>query len=57
LTIETTLTIELSGLQHPDDGFRALVRNDRELDLSFLNVENRVRDISLHEHVLTFARL
>jgi hypothetical protein len=39
----------------PDDGFLTLVRNDRELDLSFLSVEYRVRDISLREHVLTFA--
>jgi len=55
MTIEAALAKELSGLQNPNDGFLALVRNDRELDLSLLNVEYRVRGISLHEHAPTFA--
>ena len=56
MTVEAALAKELSRLQNPDNGFLASVRNDRELDLSLLNVEYRVRDISLREHVLTFAK-
>ena len=56
MTIEAALAKELSRLQNSDDRFLTLVRNDRELDLSLLNVEYRVRDISLREHVLTFAK-
>ena len=57
MTIEAALAKKLSRLQNPDDSFLTLVRNDRELDLSLLNVEYRIRDISLREHVLTFAKL
>jgi hypothetical protein len=56
MTVEAAFAKELSRLQNSDDGFLASVRNDRKFDFSLLNIEYRVRDISLREHVLTFAK-
>jgi hypothetical protein len=52
VTIHAAFAKELAWLQNPDHGFLALLGQDSKLDLAFLNVKNRVRDIALPENVL-----
>jgi hypothetical protein len=51
---QATLAAEFIRPQECDDGFLALLGNDAELELAFLEVENRVRDIALREDGLSF---
>ena len=55
MTIQAAFAEELARLQNCDDRFLALLGQDRELDLAFLNVKNRIRDIALLEHMLIFT--
>jgi hypothetical protein len=54
VAIHAALTKELSGSQYPDHRLLALLGLDSHLDLTFLNVKHRARDIALLEHVLIF---
>jgi hypothetical protein len=54
---ETSFTEEIVRSKHCDDGFLALLRNDGELHLAALDVEDRVRRISLGEDGLVLAVL
>src|SRR5713226_5740436 len=56
VAIYATLTKELSGSQYPDYRLLALIGQDSHLDLAFLNVEHRVRDIALREHILILLK-
>ena len=42
----------MAGSQDGDYGFLSLFGNHRELELAFLNIENRVREIALRENNL-----
>jgi len=53
LTRKTALTDKLAGVKHSDDAFLALLRNDCDLDLAILNVEDSVSRISLSEDELS----
>jgi hypothetical protein len=44
---ETPFAKKMTGAQDCNDRFLALLGNDRELDLAFLDVKNRVRGLSL----------
>ena len=55
LAIETALAEELIFLQNCDDRFLALFRYNDNFDLALLNVENRIRDISLGKNSLILA--
>jgi hypothetical protein len=52
MAIQAPFAEELSGLQNSDDRFLALVGYDSELDPAFLDVKNRIRDLSLRENNL-----
>src|SRR6476620_2638802 len=47
---------ELAGPQNADHGFLALLGYDDNLDLAFLNIEDRARHISLRENNLVLAK-
>ena len=55
VTVHAAFAKELAGLQNPDDRFLALLGYDDNLDPAFLNIENRVRDVSLGEDDLVLA--
>jgi len=44
---QTSFTEELVRTQNCDDGFLTLLRNDGDLHLAFLDVEDRIRRVSL----------
>jgi hypothetical protein len=56
VTIHAAFTKELAGLQNRDYRFLAVIGYYGELDLAFLNVENRVGDVALRKHVLILAK-
>lgn len=47
MTIETPLAKELTGFQNPDDRFLALIRNDDDLDPTFLDVKYCIGRLTL----------
>ena len=49
MTIETTFPEKVTSSQEADDCLFASLRNDSELNLSFLDIENRIRNIALSE--------
>src|SRR5271165_2735843 len=52
MAIQTSFAKKVAGPQNGDDGFLSLLGNHRELELAFLNIENRVRDVALRENNL-----
>ena len=52
MAIQTSFAKKMAGSQDCNDRFLALLRNDGELDLAFLDVKNRVRDLSLRKNNL-----
>ena len=52
MAIEASFAKKVAGTQDRNDCFLALLGNDGELDLALLDVENRVRDLSLRENNL-----
>src|ERR1700730_9220113 len=52
MSIQASFPEKLTGFQHCDDGFLALLGNHRELDGALLDVKNGVRDVSLRENNL-----
>ena len=46
---------ELSFAENPDDGFLAVLGQDRDLDLALLDEEHRVGDVALAEDLLVFG--
>jgi len=56
LAIQAAFAEELAGLQDCNDCFLALLRQDSKLDLAFLNVKHRVRDVALREHCLILLK-
>src|SRR5216684_7831902 len=52
MAIQTSFAKKVAGSQDRDDCLLALLGNDRELDLAFLDVKNRVRDLSLRKNNL-----
>src|ERR1700731_2844779 len=52
MAVQTSFAQELTWSQNCNHRFLALLGNDGELDLAFLNVKNRVRDLSLRENDL-----
>ena len=57
LAYQTALAEKFIGDQHGDDGFFALVGNDGQLDLAFLEIEYGIRGIALRIHHLAFVIL
>jgi hypothetical protein len=57
VAVHAAFAEELARLQNRDHGFLALFGQDSELDLTFLNVEDRVGDVALLEYVLIFNEL
>ena len=51
---QTSFTEEFVRPKNCDDGFLALLRNDGDLHLAFLDVEDRIRGVSLCEDDLRF---
>jgi hypothetical protein len=56
MAIHAAFTKELFGSQYSDYRFLALIGQDSHLDLAFLNVKRRVRDIALREHILILLK-
>jgi hypothetical protein len=56
MAIHAAFTKELFGSQYSDYRFLALIGQDSHLDLAFLNVKHRVRDIALREHILILLK-
>ena len=54
---QTSFTEEIIRTQNCDDGFLALFRNDGDLHLAFLDIEDRIRGISLGKDNLLLAVL
>ena len=54
---QTTFTKEFGRSKNPDDGFLALLRNDGDLHLALLDVEDRIRRVSLGKDDLVLAVL
>src|SRR5436309_3521988 len=52
MAIQTRFTKKLTRSEDCNDRFLALLGNDRELELAFLDVKNRVRDLSLRKNNL-----
>src|ERR1700722_10063956 len=52
MAIETSFAKKLTRSQNGDYGFLSLFGNHRELELAFLNIENRVREVALRENNL-----
>ena len=52
---KTSFSEELVRTKNCDDGFLALLRNDGDLRLAFLDVEDRIRGISLRKDDLLLA--
>jgi hypothetical protein len=57
VAIHAAFTKELSGSQYPDYRLLALIGQDSHLDLAFLKVKHRVRDIALREHIPILLKL
>ena len=49
MAIETPFAKKVHRFQDSDDGFLAPLGNDGDLDLTALDVKNRIRDITLVE--------
>jgi len=49
MTIETTFAEKVTRPEEADDCLFASLRNDGELNFSFLDIENRIRNITLQE--------
>ena len=47
MTIETAFAKKVPGREKADDCLLPLLRNDGELDFALLDIENRVRNITL----------
>ena len=54
---KTSFTEEIIRSKHCDDGFLALLRNDGDLRLALLNIEDRVANLPLRKDDLAFAVL
>jgi hypothetical protein len=57
MTIETTFPEKVTCPEEADDCLFASIRNDGELNLSFSDIENRIRNVTLQEDnlvLLTF---
>jgi len=54
---KTCFTEEVFRSKYCDDGFLPLPRDDGELDLAFLNIEDGIGRFSLREDDLAFAEL
>ena len=52
MAIQTRFTKKLTKSEDCNDRFLALLGNDRELDVAFLDVKDRVRILSLRENNL-----
>jgi hypothetical protein len=52
--IEAGFAEELPLCQNPDDGFLAVLGQDGDLDLAFLDIKNAVGDLPLSEDFLIF---
>src|SRR6266436_281545 len=52
MAIQTSLAKKVTGSQDCNHRFLALLGNDGELDLTLLDVKNRVRDLSLRKNNL-----
>ena len=52
VAIQTSFTEKMPGSQDCNHRFLAVLGNDGELDLTLLDVKNRVRDLSLLENDL-----
>jgi hypothetical protein len=52
---QTSLAKEFVRSKNCDDGFPALLRNDGDLHLAFLDVEDRIRRVSLGKDDLVLA--
>jgi hypothetical protein len=55
MAVQTSFAQELTWSQNCNHRFLALLGNDGELDLAFLNVKNRVRDLSLRKNNLAIV--
>jgi Beta-lactamase len=55
LSGQTSFTEEVVRSKNCDDGFLALLRNDGDLHLAFLDIEDRIRRVSLCKDDLVFA--
>jgi hypothetical protein len=54
LVVQTALTKKLSFVEYSDDSFLAMLRHNGDLHATFLNKEDRIRDLTLNEDVLIF---
>jgi hypothetical protein len=52
---EASLTAKLSGAQHRDHRFLPLFGEDRDLECSFPDIENRIRRVALREEDLILS--
>src|SRR5580704_10050281 len=57
LPAKTPFTEEMVRGKNGNDRFLALLRNDGDLHVAFLNVEDRVGRVSLRKHVLALTVL
>src|ERR1700724_4825076 len=55
MAIQAPFAKKVAGSEHCDHRFLALVGNDGEFDLAFLDVENRVGDLSLRKDNLILS--
>jgi hypothetical protein len=55
LSGQTSFTEEVVRSKNCDDGFLALLRNDGDLHLAFLDIEDRIRRVSLCKDDLVLA--
>src|ERR1700730_7165566 len=56
MTIHAAFAEELAGPQNCHHGFLAMLGQNSQLDLAFLNVKHRFRDIALLEQVLILVK-
>src|SRR6185437_17140978 len=56
MAVQTAFAEEMSRLKDRDDGLLALLGQDSEFDLAFLNVKHRFRDVALFKNFLVFAK-
>src|ERR1700722_6087867 len=52
MAVQTSFAKKVAGSQNGDYGFLSLLGNHGELELAFLNIENRVRGVALRENDL-----
>ena len=57
MAIKASLAEELSGFQDTDHGFLALFGDYENLDPPLLNIENRIRDISLRKNDFVVVKI